>query len=130
ERSRGEPPVIDFDCAPPAQTPCPFEHRFAALDALTRLRVEADAQHQPVLSEHLGAHIAYLRVLLGEQLPFDEYIALTQGCSPLGWTRDYVEHRASIAEAALGSVGIPWNEHTWRDLHALSEQLPAADAGE
>jgi hypothetical protein len=129
ERSCGEPPVIDFDCAPPAQTPRPFENRFAALDALSRLRIEADARHQPVLTAQLEAHIAYLRALLGEQLPFEEYITLTQGCTPRGWTRDYLEQRASIAKDALGSLGISWNEHTWKNLHALSEQLPAADVG-
>jgi hypothetical protein len=127
ERSRGEPPVIDFDCAPPGQTPRPFDNRFAALDALSRLRIETDAQHQPVLSAQLDAHLAYLRALLGEQLPFEEYITLTQGCPPRGWTQDYVEQRASIVKDAVGSLGISWDEHTWRNLHALSEQLPAAD---
>jgi len=129
ERSRGEPPVIDFDCALPGQTPRPFESRFAVLDALSRLRIETDAQHQPALSVHLDAHIAYLRALLGEQLPFDAYITLTQGCLPRGWTQDYVNYRASIAQDALGSVGVSWDEHTWRNIQALSEQLPAADVG-
>jgi hypothetical protein len=34
ERSHSEPPVIDFDCAPPGEKPKPrpFENRFAALD--------------------------------------------------------------------------------------------------
>jgi hypothetical protein len=129
ERSRGEPPVIDFDCAPPVQTPRPFDNRFAALDALSRLRIETDDQHQSALSAQLDAHLAYLRALLGEQLPFEEYITLTQGCPPCGWTLDYVEQRASIAKDALGSLGISWDEHTWTNLHVLSEQLPPADVG-
>jgi len=121
--------VIDFDCAPPTETPPPFDNRFAALDQLTRLRIETDAQHQPVLSAHLDAHIAYLSALMGQQLPFGEYISITQGCTPHGWTRDYVEHRAWIAKEAVGSLGISWNEHTWRNLRSVSEQLPAAEVG-
>jgi len=129
ERSHGEAPVIDFDCAPPADKPRPFDNRFAALDQLTRLRVEADAQHQPALSAYLDAHIAYLSALMGQQLPFGEYISVTQGCAPHGWTRDYVEQRAGIAKDALGSLGISWDEHTWRNLRAVSEQLPASEVG-
>lgn len=127
ERSRGESPVIDFDCAPPAEKPSPFDNRFAALDALTQLRTEADAQHQPILRAHLDAYIAYLSALIGQQLPFDEYISLTQGCMPRGWTRDYIEERAESTKGALVSLGVLWDEHTWTNLGALSEQLPAAD---
>ncbi len=127
ETSRGEAPVIDFDCAPPPDKPSPFDNRFAALDDLTRLRIEADTQHQPALTVQLDAHIAYLCAVLGQQLPLDEYISLTQGCAPRGWTRDYVAQREWIAREALGSLGISWDEHTWTNLGAMSEQLPAAD---
>jgi hypothetical protein len=127
ERSRGEAPVIDFDCAPPAKQPRPYDNRFAALDDLTQLRTEADTQHQPVLSAQLDAHLAYLCALIGQQLPLDEYISLTQGCTPHGWTQDYIEQRAQIAREALGSLGISWDKHAWTNLGAVSEQLPAAD---
>ncbi len=127
ETSRGEAPVIDFDCAPPLDKPSPFDNRFAALDDLTRLRIEADTQQQPVLRAQLDAHIAYLCALIGQQLPLDEYISLTQGCVPRGWTGDYVEQRAWIAREALGSLGVAWDEETWTNLGAMSEQLPAAD---
>ncbi|MDQ3763542.1 MAG: hypothetical protein M3460_18510 [Actinomycetota bacterium] len=129
ERSRGEAPVIDFDCAPPAEKPRPFDNRFAALDHLTRLRIEADTQHQPILSAHLDAHITYLCALIGQQLPLDEYVLLTQGCMPRGWTQDYIEERARTAREALRLLGISWDEDTWTNLRAVSEQLPAADVG-
>jgi hypothetical protein len=119
--------VIDFDCAPPTEQPSPFDNRFAALDDLTQLQTEADTQHQPALRAQLDAHIAYLCALIGQQLPLDEYISLTQGCAPRGWTRDYIEQRASIAREALGSLGISWDKDTWTNLGAMSEQLPAAD---
>jgi hypothetical protein len=127
ERSRGEAPVIDFDCAPPADKPHPFDNRFAVLDELQRLRGEAHAQHQPVLRTHLDAHIAYLSALIGQQLPFDEYILLTQGCAPRGWTPDYIAHHASTAKDALRSLGISWDAHTGKNFHSLSEQLRAAE---
>jgi hypothetical protein len=129
ERSRGESPVIDFDCAPPAEKPQPFANRFVALDELTKLRTEAHAQHQPVLRAHLDAHIAYLCALMGQQLPFGEYLLVTQGCAPRGWSRDYIEQRTSIAKDALMSLGISWDEHTWKNLCAVSEQLPATEVG-
>lgn len=129
ERSRGDAPVVDFDCAPPAQKPQPFDDRFAALDALSRLRTEADSQHQPALGAQLDAHITYLRALIGEQLSFGQYISLTQGCEPRGWTQDYIEQRAAIAKDALTPLGISWDEHTWTNLRTASEQLPAAEVG-
>ncbi len=129
ERSRGEAPVIDFDCAPPPGKLRPFDNRFAALDQLTLLRTEADAQHQPALTTHLDAHIAYLGALIGQQLPLDEYVLLTQGCAPRGWTRDYVEQRAGLAQDALRSLDISWDQDTWSNLRSVSEQLPADGLG-
>jgi hypothetical protein len=126
ERSHDEAPVIDFDCAPPANKPHPFENRFAALDELSQLGSHANEQHL-VLKAQLDAHIAYLRALIGEQLPFDQYILMTQGCVPRGWSPDYIEHRARIAKNALESLGISWNSHTWLNIRGLSEQLPATD---
>ena len=102
--------MIDFDCAPTAEQPSPYDNRFAALDDLTRLRIEADIHHQPALRTQLDAHIVYLCALIGQQLPFDEYLSLTQGCVPRGWTRGYIEQRAMIARKALGSLGISWDE--------------------
>lgn len=126
ERSHGEVPVIDFDCAPPANKPHPFKNRFAALDELSQLGNHTNTQH-PALKAQLHAHIAYLRALLGEQLPFDQYILMTQGCSARGWSPDYIEHRAQMAKDALESLGISWNSHTWVNICGLSEQLPAAE---
>jgi hypothetical protein len=126
ERSRGEAPVIDFDCAPPANKPHPFDNRFVALDELSQLGSHANTQH-PALKAQLDAHIAYLRALIGEQLPFDQYILMTQGCAPRGWSLDYVEHRAQMAKGALQLLGIAWNCDTWVNVRGLSEQLPAAD---
>lgn len=128
ERSRGEAPVIDFDCAPPTNPPNPFPSRFAALDELCRLRSDKDPQH-PALRAHLDAHSAYLRALIGEQLPFDQYILTTQGCAARGWTPDYVEHRAQMAKDVLASLGVSWDRDTWVTVRALSEQLPAVDVG-
>src|SRR3712207_9011165 len=46
---------------------------------------------------------------------------------PRGWTWDYIEERAKSARGALRSLGVTWDERTWTNLGALSEQLPAAD---
>jgi hypothetical protein len=118
--------VIDFDCAPPADKPRPFENRFAALDELSRLANDTNKKH-PAPTAQLEAHIAYLRALIGEQLPFDQYILMTQGCAAHGWTQDYVEHRAQMAKDALESLGISWDSDTWVNIRNLSEQLPATD---
>lgn len=126
ERSHDEAPVIDFDCAPPANKPHPFENRFTALDELIRVGSHTNSQH-PALKAQLDAHIAYLRALIGEQLPFDRYILMTQGCAARGWSLDYVEHRAQMAREALEPLGISWNSDTWVNIRGLSEQLPPAD---
>jgi len=126
ERSHGEAPVIDFDCAPPANKPHPFDNRFAALDELSQLESHTDTQH-PALKAQLDAHNAYLRALIGEQLPFDQYILMTQGCAAHEWSPDYIEYRAQMAKDALESLGISWNSDTWINVRGLSEQLPATD---
>jgi len=118
--------VIDFDCAPPADKPRPFENRFVALDELSRLVSDTNKKH-PALTAQLNAHIAYLRALIGEQPPFDQYILMTQGCVPRGWSPGYIEHRAQMAKDALESLGISWDNDTWLNIRSLSEQLPAAD---
>lgn len=128
ERAQGHAPVIDFDCAPPAAKPPPFNHRFAALDELTRLRTRAESHH-PELRTQLDAHLTYLGTLIGQQHPLEQYLRLTQGCPPHGWTQDYLEQRAWIARDALASLGISWDQHTRTNLHAASEQLPATDVG-
>lgn len=126
ERSRGEASVIDFDCAPPANKPHPFDNRFAALGELSQLGSDPNKQH-PALRAQLDAHITYLRALIGEQLSFDQYILMTQGCVPRGWNPDYVEHRAQMAKNALQSLGISWDSDAWVNIRGLSEQLPAVD---
>jgi hypothetical protein len=126
ERSRGEAPVIDFDCVPPADRPPPFENRFAALQELSQLGSHTNKQH-PALQAQLDAHLVYLRALIGEQLPFDQYISMTQGCPAHGWSPDYVEYRAEMAKDALKTLGISWDNDTWVNIRSLSEQLPAAD---
>jgi hypothetical protein len=104
----------------------PFENRFAALRELSQLGSRTNKQH-PALRAQLDAHIVYLRALIGEQLPFDQYISMTQGCPARGWSPDYVEHRAQMAKDALESLGISWDNDTWVNIRSLSEQLPAAD---
>jgi len=117
EIARGYAPIIDFDCHPISDGVEPATSRVAVLNRLRELRHRAT--DGDVCAVALDAHLAYLRALLGERPPLDDYVRATQGCQPSGWPDAYVRERGDIARDALVRLGVEWNEHT---QDALSER--------
>jgi hypothetical protein len=116
ERARGCPPVIDYDCAPPDVDTPAVAHRLDAHCRLVDLERRAMVEDQSRLAERIGAHLAYLRVLLGSRPPLDEYVRATQGCPAAGWPADYVVSCRDRAIEALGRLGVAWGAGTSNDL--------------
>jgi len=86
ERARDAPAIIDFDCHPTDARVKPSQNRLDVLRRFTDLRAHADQE----LRTRIDSHIAYLRALMGERLPLDEYTRMTQGCAAAGWPREHV----------------------------------------
>jgi hypothetical protein len=73
--------------------------RFEVFTRLKTLRQQCVDENQPErLIARLDADLAYLRSLMGERLPFEDYVRTTQGCGVAGWPEEYVLARRSIAQ--------------------------------
>jgi hypothetical protein len=82
ERAHEGPEIIDFDLTE-MDTVDSFESREEILAALTNLAEQLDinSHEGEFLRDKLKGSIAYLRAVLGEPIPFDEYIRHTLGVS-------------------------------------------------
>lgn len=129
EVSRGNDPVIDYDCAPSGDrvTVDAYPDRLVALDEFQRLRSKLSGEG--ALSEALEAHTAYLSALIGEQIPFGDYIKRTQGCTSRGWSSDYVTYRGQLARQSLATVGVRWSADTMEQLRGLEGTVAPEEAG-
>ncbi|NUS72862.1 MAG: hypothetical protein HOQ05_05580 [Corynebacteriales bacterium] len=118
ERGRGTP-VIDFDLSSFTAEVTPLD-RITTLEKLTQLsRITADDG----LSARLTSDITYLRALLGERLPLDQYIRQTQGCTAAGWQPDYVEKKGEQAQCELAQLGVKWGPDTENELNEAEGPL-------
>ncbi|MEV8440780.1 hypothetical protein AB0425_25675 [Actinosynnema sp. NPDC051121] len=126
ETSRDAPAVIDFDCHPTGQDAPAAENRLDVQRQL--LELQEAASGDPVLAERLAAGLAYLGALLGERLPLNDYVRLTQGCAAAGWPGEYVARRGEQAKAHLAELGIGWHGTTDQDLESLEGRLTPDDA--
>jgi hypothetical protein len=103
ELGRGGPAVVDYDLAPPDNEPVPAENRVAVLRQLAELHERAVVEGRLELARRLDADLAYLRALLGERRPLDEYVRATQQCPAIGWPDAHLEH----TEGPLASEDAP-----------------------
>lgn len=76
EVNLGSPRVIDFDCYPNQADVVPAESRFSVYRKLVRLMNQVQEAGDSRLADRVGAHLAYLRELMGERLPLNTYYGL------------------------------------------------------
>ncbi|MGW5136296.1 hypothetical protein [Streptomyces sp. NPDC004135] len=128
ETERGNPAVIDFDCAP-----APAPAALGRLEALRRLRSLHDRARRANdirLVREVQAQLAYLYALLGERPSLDTYVRHTQGCGARGWPADYVTERGEQARHLLADAGIAWGPDTLHDLNRAEGVIAAEAAAE
>jgi hypothetical protein len=65
---------------------------------------------------------------MGERLPLDEYVQVTQGCGVGGWPAEYVSECEAVAREHLQSIGVAWGPKTDEDLREAEGHLAAEDA--
>lgn len=123
ERERGAPAIVDFDCAPVDEPVSPAAGRFTVLRRFVELRQNADDE----IKRNIDSHVAYLRALMGERAPLDDYLSATQGCRATGWPAEYVAQIGDSVRERLNGLGIGWSATTPRDL-AAAEGVIDGDA--
>jgi hypothetical protein len=128
ERGRGASPVIDFDCYPDGAADSKSVGRIDTLRALEQLEQEGANAGRDDIVTIIRAHIAYLRAVLGERTPLDEYMRATQGCPASGWTSERIECVRASAVQAMEGLGVAWSANTESDLEALEGPVPAEQA--
>lgn len=91
EQRHGGPEIIDFDLSS-VPTLASFTSRTQILSELQELRNELD--ESPAEAEFLRARLTgsiyYLRTLMGQQIPFPEYLEHTLGVGPKAFSRDEI----------------------------------------
>ena len=127
EASRGQEPIIDYDCRADRATPAPASGRFQVLHQVVELHARALACGDDVVAARLTADEAFLRALLGEHRPLDEYLHQTQGTSSLGWSLDYLQECGETIRGLLSEQGIAWSPGTTDDLRDVEGPIEADD---
>jgi len=125
ERQRGATPIIDYDCHPMTGRVAPAASRLEVYDRLRELRRSAG---QSQLGQRIDADLAYLRALMGERAPLDDYVRATQGCPAAGWPDAYVTERGERAREHLAALGIPWGQDAEAKLEEAEGPLDVAAA--
>lgn len=125
ELSRGAPAAVDFDFHPvEGEPPVPVD-RLTTFYRLSELAEESD---EPTVSRRLTADLAYLRALMGERAPLDDYVRATQGCPATGWPAEYVTAKGELARERVEALGVEWGTTTAADLAETEGPIDAEDA--
>lgn len=122
EKTRSGPKVIDYDCRPDPTDQEP-RGRLETYRLLSGLSTEADKNGDAAMVRRIGAHLAYLRALLGERPVLDQYVQATQGCAAAGWPDDYVSGVGDVARSYLDGIGVPWGPDTEKELNEAEGQV-------
>ena len=129
ELARNAPAIIDYDCYPDVSSADrPPLDRLSVYRKLHELQRAGAQQGDSKLAERIGAHLFYLRALMGERLAFDDYILGTQGCHARGWPELYIQDVGKTAQLHLAAIGMHWGTDTRKELHNIEQTIDPADA--
>lgn len=131
EIERKAPPIVDFDCHPPARVNSAKFDRIQVREQLVGLlEVASNDSATQHLHDRVSAAITYLDALVGERMPIREYIKATQGCDAEGWSDSYIAKVRDTAIQHLDRVGVTWGPSTMDDLTNAEVVLDPAAAPE
>jgi hypothetical protein len=108
EKANGGPDVVDFDLSD-LEGESEFRSRLEVLETLEGLQEQLSSgrSHEAeFLSARLHGSLAYLRTLMGEQIPFDAYIRATLGIDAKPFSSVQVLDARSKLQSLLHSVGL------------------------
>jgi hypothetical protein len=98
EQRNGAKAIIDFNVAGVVDGE-DFEHRLDVLDAL--LELQRSCHPGSFAGRRLTAHEAYLRALMGQQIPFEAYVSATQAVCPALLPDEQLGDARQAAEARV-----------------------------
>jgi len=125
--------VIDFDLAP-SEGSAEFQSRIEILEYLLQLRdsISVESSRDVFIYAKLNASIYYLRALMGEQIPFEEYVLNTMGVFPKLFSEQKIEAARASVCAHLADFGLGFdrsykkdfeNRFVLEDAAAIQKQL-------
>jgi hypothetical protein len=129
ELKRSAPAIIDYDCMPgPSPVAGRSLDRLSAYRELSELHDAAAREESARVRDRIGAHLAYLRCLLGERPALADYIPATQGCQARGWPEDYIQALGETARTHLDAMGVPWGTGTRNELQDVEQLIDPGEA--
>lgn len=120
ERRRNRRPVVDFNVSGLAGGRH-YRDRHEVLDDLLALQERIGESFTTL---RMRAHEAYLRALMGQQLPFQDYVEATQGVVPSPYSEEEIARRREDLERALAAVGVEFGPRLLGVLARRDESVP------
>jgi len=110
EQRHGGPNVIDFDLCRPGEGRS-FRSRGEILAALIDLlpRVDDVWDEAAFLRSRISGSVAYIRALMGQQIPFPEYVERTLGVRPVKFSDEDIAAAESELSKRLAPFGLELN---------------------
>lgn len=107
ERTRGGTDVVDFDLST-FKGQESFSSRREILAALARLhdRFTGNTQDEEFLRTRIQGSMCYLRALMGEQMPFPDYVMKTLGVEPVKFSDEEIVRARDAASRELARFGL------------------------
>jgi hypothetical protein len=110
--------VLDWDYCPQEARieKSAFNDRHEVLAELETLREELesvpenDLSNKTFFTHKLRGADAYVRALMGERIPFSDFIEATQGLPPVRASSDEIASLREKVGSGLARLGIPWDE--------------------
>ncbi len=121
EQELDAPGIIDFNLLNATESNRTYEHRLQVLNDFQRLLPHFEDEQ---ISKKITAHIYYLRALMGQQIPFSEYIENTQHILVKMFEDEYLDKVRDDLTSSLETLGVQYNQTLVQQLEALDEFIP------
>jgi len=120
EKRNGGPSVIDFALTPPKGR----VNVHSRLDVLRQIEGILSESSDQLTRERLAAHATFLRVLMGQQYNFADYLSLTQGLPVHEFSQDYLDMCQSRLKDALSLLTVAWDRDIKKALMKRDRLIP------
>ena len=109
--------IIDFDLVPPIE-PQRFETRREVLEALLSLRdnIEPNNPQEEFIKAKLNASTYFLRALMGENIPYEEYVENITGVKPELIPEDEIQKQKTVMEDLMRDAGYGQGREPFQDF--------------
>ncbi len=109
--------IIDFDLVPPVEAES-FRSREEVLDRLRSLHddIRPTNSQEKFIKAKLNASTYYLRALMGEDIPYEEYVENITGIRPQLISEEEVQEQRALMDGLLRDVGYRPERESFEDF--------------